>query len=221
MTQIVSIQAALPREVSAAEAPDPGGNAWRTGFFKTDVAGPAMLRRLNLDGDGQGDLKNHGGPDKAVLCYALTHYPRWRDELQKPDLPHGAFGENFTIDDLDETNVCIGDVYTVGGAVVQVSQPRQPCWKIAARWRMPDLLDRVLNSGRTGWYVRVLQEGVVQAGDALQLVERPNPAWSVARATDVIRAPRDLDGARGLLGCSALAESWRIGLEARLARVAG
>src|SRR5581483_11164696 len=110
MTQIVSIQAARPREVSAAEAPDPGGNGWRTGFFKTDVAGPVLLRRLNLDGDGQGDLKNHGGPDKAVLCYALAHYPRWRDELQMPDLPHGAFAENFTIDDLNEQSVCIGDV---------------------------------------------------------------------------------------------------------------
>lgn len=221
MPEILSIQAALPREVSATEAPDPGGKAWRTGFFKTPVAGPAMLRRTNLDGDGQGDLKNHGGPDKAALCYAAAHYPLWRTELGWPDLPHGAFAENFTIADLDEAAVCIGDLYAVGGALVQVSQPRQPCWKITARWRMPDLTDRVLKSGRTGWYVRVLQEGVVRAGDRVQLMERPHPEWSVTRATGVIYAPRDLEGARGLLGCDALAESWRIGLRARLARVAG
>jgi MOSC domain-containing protein YiiM len=218
MPTIVSLNVALPREVGADEAPDPQGHAWRTGFFKQPVGGAVMLRAINLDGDGQGDRKNHGGPDKAVLCDAAGHYSAWRSELDAPDLPYGAFGENFSIDGLDEAAVCIGDVFAVGGALVQVSQPRQPCWKISARWQRPDLLPRVQASGRTGWYLRVLQEGLVECGQTLTLRERPHPAWSVGRATSVMNHQADREGARGLLACPPLAEVWRSALQSRLDR---
>jgi len=214
--RLISIQVSLPRRIDAAEAPDPAGNAWTTGFFKTPVAGRVWLACENLTGDGQGDTKNHGGPDKAVLAYAAAHYAAWRTELARPDLPYGAFGENFTIADLDEERVCIGDVFEAGEALVQVSQPRQPCWKISARWRLPDLTARVEASGRTGWYLRVLREGNVAANDAVMLRERPHADWTLARATRTLRRRNDLSDAAELAALPELAAVWRQVLSRRL-----
>lgn len=213
--RLLSIQVSLPRRVEADVAPDPGGNAWTTGFFKTPVAGHVWLAHENLAGDGQGDTKNHGGPDKAVLAYAATHYAAWRAELARPDLPYGAFAENFTIEGLDEERVCIGDLFEVGEALVQVSQPRQPCWKISARWHLPDLTARVEASGRTGWYLRVLREGNVAANDAVSLLERPHAEWTVARATRTMRR-QEPGGTAELAALPELAAVWHQVLERRL-----
>lgn len=207
---LVSIQVGLPRAYGREGADDPMDRPWETGFFKQAVDGPRWLGKTNLVGDGQADLVNHGGPDKAVLCYAASHYPGWREELQRPDLPHGAFGENFTIDGLTEETVCVGDVYRLGEAIVQVSQPRQPCWKLAWRWRLKELTALVERSGRTGWYIRVLEEGEVRPGLGLTLLERPYPEWTVKRATFVMRHRQQGRTAAGeLAGCEALAASWR------------
>jgi MOSC domain-containing protein YiiM len=207
---LVSIQVGLPQAHGREGADDPMDRPWETGFFKQAVDGPRRLGRTNLAGDGQADLVNHGGPDKAVLCYAASHYPGWRAELDRPDLPHGAFGENFTIEGLREETVCVGDTYRLGDAIVQVSQPRQPCWKLAWRWRLKELTALVERSGRTGWYIRVLQEGDVEAGQPLTLLERPYPEWTVARATQVMRGRRhDPEAAGALAACEALAASWR------------
>ena len=207
---LVSIQVGLPRAYGREDADDPMDRPWETGFFKQPVDGPRWLGKTNLVGDGQADLVNHGGEDKAVLCYAATHYPGWRTELQRPDLPHGAFGENFTIDGLTEETVCVGDTYRLGEAVVQVSQPRQPCWKLAWRWRMKELTALVERSGRTGWYIRVLEEGEVRPGLDLTLLDRPYPEWTVKRATFVMRHRRQGRAAAGeLAACEALAAVWR------------
>ena len=207
---LVSIQVGLPRSYGREGADDPMDRPWETGFFKQAVDGPRWLGKTNLIGDGQADLVNHGGEDKAVLCYAASHYPGWRKELSRPDLPHGAFGENFTIDGLSEETVCVGDTYRLGGAVVQVSQPRQPCWKLAWRWRMKDLTALVERSGRTGWYVRVLEEGEVRPGLELSLLDRPYPEWTAKRATFVMRHRNQGRTAAGeLAGCEALAAVWR------------
>ena len=207
---LVSIQVGLPRAYGREGADDPMGRPWETGFFKQAVDGLRWLGTTNLVGDGQADLVNHGGPDKAVLCYAASHYPGWRAELQRPDLPHGAFGENFTIDGLTEETVCVGDVYRLGEAIVQVSQPRQPCWKLAWRWRLKELTALVERSGRTGWYIRVLEEGEVRAGLGLTLLKRPYPEWTVKRATFVMRHRQQGRTVAGeLAGCEALAASWR------------
>ncbi len=214
--RLQSIQVSLPREIDAGYAPDPAGNSWTTGFFKEIVTGPVWLGRINLAGDGQGDRKNHGGPDMAVLVYAASHYTAWREELAAPDLPHGAFGENFTISGLDEDSVCVGDRYAIGAAQVEVSQPRQPCWKIAARWQIKDLTARVEASGRTGWYVRVLSEGAVEANDEVMLLDRPNPDWTVSRATSVMRHAQDHNDAAVLAAVHGLSDAWR----ERLLRVA-
>ncbi len=205
--KLLSIQAALPREHGRADAASAMERAWTTAFFKEPVAGPVFLGRTNLDGDRQADAKHHGGPDKAALAYAAAHYPAWHQELGR-ELPFGGFGENFTVEGQDESTVCIGDVYAIGEARVQVSQPRVPCWKIARRWGIKDLSARVQRTRRTGWYLRVLVEGHVQAGEDVVLLDRPHPEWSVLRASDVLYArPHDVDEVRALAEVPALAPS--------------
>lgn len=217
---LLSLQVGLPGCFGQEGAADPMDRPWTTGFFKRPVLGPVWLGATNLDGDGQADLVHHGGPDKAVLAYSADHYDAWRRELNKPALSPGAFGENFTIAGLTETDVCLGDIWTVGGeAVVQVTQPRQPCWKLARRWRLKTLALQVQESGRTGWYFRVLHEGVVAAGMSLVLVERRHPAWSVERANRVMHTDKnDLPAAEELSALPPLAASWRSTLRRRVER---
>ena len=131
----------------------------------------------------------HGGPDKAVHLYAWAHYAAWRAELgDAPVLQApGAFGENLAVAGLDEAGVCIGDHWRAGSAVLEVTQGRQPCWKLNLRFGVPDMSARVQNTLRAGWYCRTLQDGVVQAGDALELLERPHPGWTVQRLLALIR----------------------------------
>ncbi len=204
---LVSIQVGTPRLFDGS---DPARRSWLSAFIKEPVAGPVWLGRTNLAGDAQADLQNHGGPDKAVLAYAAAHYADWRAELGRPELPYGAFAENFTVDGLDERTVCIGDVYAIGEAQVQVSQPRQPCWKISRRWGMEELTARVVATGRTGWYLRVLVEGYVEPGMPVILLHRPFPQWTVARATEVMRHRRERpDAARELAACPLLSARWR------------
>ena len=183
---------------------------WRTGFYKSPVAGPVHLGRTNLVGDGQANLKVHGGTDKAVLGYAASHYAAWREELRLPDLPYGAFAENFTITFLHEGNVCLGDVYAIGRARVQVSQPRQPCGNITRRWKLPGLTERVQATGRHGWYMRVLEEGEVEAGEPIALLERPNADWTIERAFRAMNERgKNAAEAACLARVPALAVSWR------------
>jgi len=217
MTVLVSIQVGMPQTRGDEGATDPMDRPWTSGFVKELVHGPVRVGREHLDGDGQADLRVHGGVDKAILGYAASHYASWRDELRMPDLPYGAFGENFTIDGMDETAVCIGDVWRLGEVRVEVSQPRQPCWKLARRWRRPDLPQRVLDSGRSGWYFRVLREGLVTAGQDFALIDRPHPRWTITNVTNVLRQRReDRHAAAELANVTALASVWRDAL-ARLA----
>jgi MOSC domain-containing protein YiiM len=207
---LLSIQVSLPKAYGQPGADDWMDQPWQTGFYKEQVFGPQWLAQTNLAGDGQADLVNHGGPDKAVLAYAAAHYPRWRERLQRPDFPYGAFGENFTVDGLTEDTVCIGDIYRLGGALVQVSQPRQPCWKLARRWRIKTLAALVEQNGWTGWYLRVLEEGEVEAGQPMALLERLHPAWTVTRTTRTMRTRHQDHHAAGQLALiEELAISWR------------
>jgi MOSC domain-containing protein YiiM len=144
-----------------------------------------MLRTANLDGDEQADLRVHGGPGKAVCVYSADHYPAWRQELGLASMEPGAFGENFTVSGHTESDVCIGDIYRIHEAIVVVSQPRTPCWKLARRWNVPDLPRRFLRSGRTGWYLRVAQEGHVQRDAVFELLARPYPKWTIAHVNEV------------------------------------
>ena len=187
MMKLVSVQVGTPRSVPPTGDGQPWDRTWETAFWKEQVQGPVMLRFLNLEGDRQAAVGIHGGKDQAALCYSADHYPAWRRELDLPEMSGGGFGENFTIAGQDERSVCIGDIYAVGEALIQVSKPRGPCFKIAWRWRREDLLSRVESSGRHGWYVRVLREGPVEAGQPVHLEDRPHPDWTVRAAADVIR----------------------------------
>jgi MOSC domain-containing protein YiiM len=203
--RILSIQVGMPQAYGTEDAADEMDRAWETSFFKQPVIGPRWLGKTNLEGNRQADTKNHGGPDKAALCYSAAHYPRWRAEITGFDPPHGGFGENFTIAGQSEETVCLGDMYGIGEVRVQVSQPRGPCWKIERRWRLPGLTARVRETGRTGWYVRVLTVGAVEAGMPLVLLERPCPEWTIARVHAVINNKADGEGAAALKDCPYLA----------------
>lgn len=185
---------------------------------KQPQQGQLKVSTLGLHGDEQGDLRVHGGVEKAIHHYPLEHYARWADELGAHPLltQPGAFGENFSTTGWSEHDVCLGDRIRVGTALLEVSQGRMPCWKLSDRFAVANLALRVQQSGRTGWYYRVLEEGVVSAGDSLQRVERPFADWSLARLSAVLfdkRVETQL-----LRECLALplVPSWRRTLERRL-----
>lgn len=171
---IVSVNVGLPREV------DWRGERVRTGIWKEPVAGPVRVRKLNLDGDGQADPAVHGGPAKAVYVYPSEHYELWRAELDLPDLAWGSFGENLTTAGLSEATVRIGDRLRIGTVELQVTRPRLPCYKLGIRFGRPYLLRRFLESGRTGFYLAVLQEGHLAAGDAVEFVASSEKGPTVA-----------------------------------------
>ncbi len=215
--RLVSIQVGMPKIFG-----DEGGfrpdRSWSSAILKESVEGPVWLGALNLAGDRQDDLEVHGGSDQSILGYSAGHYLHWREELERPDFPYGAFGENFTIDGLDEDSVSIGDTFEVGEAVVQVTSPRGPCWKIARRHGIPELTAIVEKRGWTGWYYRTIQQGHVQAGQDFRLTERPQPEWSISRVAS-IRRGRDIDALRALAALPELAERFRGSVQHRIARL--
>ena len=208
MPTLLSIQVGRPRS-----RPHPDGE-WLSSIYKHAVSAPVRLDPLNLEGDEQADLNVHGGPDKAVCVYSADHFAYWQEALGRSDLGAGAFGENFTVNGLDETTVCLGDVFAVGTVLVEVSQPRGPCWKLGRKWDRLDLPKLVLKAGKTGWYFRVRQPGQVAAGEDIRLVERPYARWTIVEVNRVgYSKTNEMAAARHeLASCPALAESWRVDL---------
>jgi MOSC domain-containing protein YiiM len=177
--KILSLNVGLPRRVKHHD------REITTSIFKSPIAGPVMLRRLNLDGDRQSDLNVHGGKNKAVYAYPFEHYDYWRAQLPETDLVWGNFGENLTTEGLSEQDACIGDVYRIGAATVRVTQPRMPCYKLAIRLGRDDMVKRFLASGRSGIYFSVVEEGLVDAGEA---IERIHSAPDKISISDINRA---------------------------------
>ncbi|MEO5821093.1 MAG: MOSC domain-containing protein [Vicinamibacteraceae bacterium] len=203
--------------IGRARAGD-GPRSWRSAIWKQPVLVPLDLGKEGLAGDQQANRRVHGGPDKAVCVYSLDHAAWWRETLGAPDWGAGAVGENFTLTGQTEASVCLGDVYQVGTALVQVSQPRSPCRTLARRWGRPDLPKRVVQSGRSGWYLRVLHEGRVETGVPVTLIERPFPEWTIARVNDasyglVTSIGEDVAGT--LADVPVLAAAWRDGMLGR------
>lgn len=191
--------------------PLPGSDA-QSAIAKAPVAGPLWLGTEGFEGDAQADRRVHGGPEKAVHHYPRDHYSDWRTELGPLpilDAP-GAFGENISGTGRTEKNVAVGDVFRLGGAILQVSQGRQPCWKLNHRFGVADMARRVQNSGRTGWYYRVLQPGRVLAGDDLILLDRLAPDWSLRRLWHVMYVDRlNHEALTQIAALDVLAEGWR------------
>ncbi len=208
--KIVSIQVGMP--TTYTDRPDFKGrlSEWTTAIFKETIEGPVWATKMGLRGDGQADRRFHGGPDKAINAYCLAHYPHWTRELGLDAMPFGSFGENLTLRDVVEVDVCIGDTFEVGDAVLQISQPRQPCGTLARRWKTPDLVRRVEKSGMTGWYFRVLEEGDLMAGDVFKRIDHPYPKWTIPAAYTVMQnRSKDLAAARELAAVEPLSESWK------------
>ncbi len=209
--KLLSINVSHPREVTH------GRKTVRTGIFKEPVAGRVALRELNLEGDGQADLVNHGGLHRAVYVYTVENYDHWGRELGRDDLSFGQFGENFTVDGMMEEDVHIGDVFRVGNALVEVSQPRPPCFKLGIKMALPRFPKLFLASGRVGFYLRVLEEGEVGEGDEIERV-RPDPERLTVRETShlLFFEGENLKGARRALRVPALSPGWRESFEERL-----
>ncbi len=181
-----------------------------TGICKAPVTGPLRLGKTGFAGvDGVGDGKHHGGPDKAVCVYSLDHYPYWENVLGSRLAP-AAFGENLTVSNLHEDAVCIGDLFRVGTALVRISQPRQPCGTLAARYGRSELVKLVVASGRTGFYFSVMEEGIVTRGDELVLEQRDPRGVSISFANHIFHHDKyNCGGIDRVLAVPALSESWR------------
>lgn len=192
-------------------APLPGSDTL-SGIGKTPVTHPLTLGPEGFKGDEQADRRVHGGIEKAVHHYPLDHYSDWREELG--DLlaltAPGGFGENISTAGLTEAEVAVGDTFRLGGALIQVSQGRQPCWKLNHRFGVPDMARRVQQTGRTGWYYRVLQTGTVAPGDRLELIDRLAPDWTLRRLWHALYVDRmNLVELEGIAALDVLAEGWR------------
>ena len=209
--KLVSVNTGMPREVKWH------GRMVTTGIFKEPIKGRVALRKLNLDGDRQADLRAHGGEYKAVYCYPLAHYDYWKKELPGQELRMGMFGENFTVDDgwagLPEESVHLGDRFSVGSAEVAVTQPRLPCYKLGVRFGSDDMVKRFLASGRTGFYVMVIREGEVGVGDEMKMMAREANAVAVSEITHLYVVKRygeaEIGVVRRALRVAELPESWK------------
>jgi MOSC domain-containing protein YiiM len=201
--KLISVQVGLPRTVESH------GQEVTTGIFKAPVHHRVQLRRLNLDGDRQADLSVHGGADKAVYSYPSEHYSYWRSELAGEELPWGSFGENFTTQGLTEDSLCIGDRFRIGTAEVIVTQPRMPCYKLGVKFGRDDMVKRFLASRRTGFYLRVLREGEVGAGDEIESLGQDENRVTVADITRLYLREGGRDLLLRAIEVQALPESWR------------
>ncbi len=202
--KILSVNVGLPREVSWQ------GKFVTTGIFKEPVKGPLMLRTLNLDGDGQADLTVHGGVSKAVYAYPSEHYAFWRTEFPEMNLSWGMFGENLTTEGLLEDAIYIGDRFRVGQTELMVTEPRMPCYKLGIKFGRADIIKRFLASRRSGFYFAVMREGMVSAGDALELIGREQQDISVADITRLYAFEKDdVKALRRAIEVDALPENWK------------
>jgi MOSC domain-containing protein YiiM len=210
--KLLSVNISLPQEV------DYHGERVRTGIFKEPTQGRVQLHRLNLEGDGQADLRVHGGEDKAVYAYTVEHYHHWRQALGR-DLPYGQFGENFTVEGMLDDAVHIGDVFRVGDALVEVTQPRVPCFKLGLRMGIDSFPRMFLASGRFGFYLRVLEEGGVEAGDIIERVRTGPEKMTVQEIAHLLYFDRgNLEAARRALRVPALSAVWRESFEELITR---
>src|SRR5260370_2887937 len=209
MARLLSVNVGLPRDIEWK------GRTVHSGIWKNPVRGRCRVGRLNLDGDGQGDLAGHGGEQRAVFVYQIESYRHWQEQLKRTDFVQGQFGENFTIEGLPDDAVCIGDRYQIGSALFEVTQPRVTCYRVGIRMNEPRMPALLTSSGRPGFYFRVLQEGEVDAGDEIVKVGEANERMTVAEINALLYSPNHArDRLERALRIEALSPGWRSSFEA-------
>jgi len=213
MARLLSVNVGLPRDIEWQ------GKIVHTAVWKTRVQGRRMTRRLNIDGDGQGDLAGHGGEHRAVFVYQIESYHYWQNQLRRNEFSYGQFGENFTVEGLADTEVCIGDHYRIGDALFEVTQPRVTCYRVGIRMNEPQMAALLVSHGRPGFYFRVLEEGEVGAGDEIVKVKEGPERVTVAEVNALLYLPgHPASGLERALRIPALSTGWRTSLEALLDR---
>ena len=213
MARLLSVNVGLPRDVAWQ------GKTVHTAVWKAPVEGPRIVRRLNIDGDGQGDLAGHGGEHRAVFVYQIDSYRYWQNQLGRNDFTYGQFGENFTVEGLSDAEVCIGDRYRIGGALFEVTQPRVTCYRVGIRMNEPQMAALLVARGRPGFYFRVLEEGEVGAGDEITLVASGPERMSVFEINALLYMPgHPRNQLERALRIPALSAGWRGSFEALLAQ---
>src|SRR4051812_9061934 len=211
MAQLLSVNVGLPRDIEWKS------RTVHTGIWKDPVRGRCRVHRLNLDGDGQGDLAGHGGGQRAVFVYQVESYRYWEEQLKRGDFIYGIFGENFTIEGLSDDVVCIGDRYQIGSALFEITQPRVTCYRVGIRTNEPRMAALLTSSGRPGFYFRVLQEGEVGAGDEILKVGEAKERITVAEVNALLYSPKHpRDRLERALQIEALSPGWRGSFEALL-----
>ena len=205
VARLVSVNVGQPREITWQ------GQTVFTGIWKEPVDGPRTVRRLNVDGDGQGDLNGHGGEQRAVYVYQLDSYRYWQDQMHRDDFTFGQFGENFTVEGLGDDEVCIGDRYRIGSALFEVTQPRVTCYRVGIRMDEPRMAALLVAHGRPGFYLRVLEEGDVRAGDDVMKIATGPEAMTVAELNALLylAGHHDVDQLRRALRIPALSPGWQ------------
>jgi len=211
MARLLSVNVGLPRDITWQ------GKTVHTGVWKAPITGPRMVRRLNVDGDGQGDMTGHGGEHRAVFVYQIESYRYWQNQLGRKDFAYGQFGENFTVEGLADTEVCIGDRYRIGGALFEVTQPRVTCYRVGIRMDEPEMAALLVKHGRPGFYFRVIEEGEVRAGDQIVRVAVGPERMSVSEINALLYTPgHPRDRLERSLRITALSAGWRTSFEALL-----
>src|SRR6201998_3987168 len=211
MTRLLSVNVGLPRDIEWK------GRTVHTAIWKEPVHGRCRAGRLNLDGDGQGDLAGHGGAHWAVFFYQIESYRYWQQQLNRTDFVHGQFGENFTIEGMTDDTVCIGDRYQIGSALFEVTQPRVTCYRVGIRTNEPRMPALLTSSGRPGFYFRVLQEGEVGAGDEIVKVGEAEERMTVAEINALLYSPNHPRNClERALRIEALSPGWRRSVETLL-----
>ena len=211
MPKLLSVNVGLPREIQW------NGKVVRTAIWKSPVSGRVFARRLNLDGDGQGDLAGHGGEQRAVMVYQLEAYQYWERELGRKDFDYGQFGENFTVEGLPDDQVCIGDRYKIGTAVFEVTQPRVTCYRVGIRMNNPEMPSLLVSHHKPGFYFRVITEGEVGAGDDIQKIADGPDKITVAEIDSLLYLPNpDLNRIAIAARVPALSPGWKGSMDAIL-----
>ena len=211
--KLLSVSVSMGKEVPYM------GKKVTTGIFKEPATGRVMLRTLNLDGDRQVDLRGHGGIYKAVCVYTMENYEHWKRELGRTDFRIPQFGENFTVEGMQEDNIHVGDVFRAGDALVEVTQPRVPCYRLGIKMEDPQFPKRFLQSGLVGFYLRVLEQGEVGAGDSIEVVKKDPEAMSVRKVCHLYYFDsKNLEDCKRAIRIQALSPGWREGFQDRLER---